>query len=235
VSNIGKRLLLVDDDAQLVELLALKLSKLGYHVEYASVPEDGYKLALDHEFDVIVLDIVMPRLTGLEICANLRGRGVLTPVLVLSGQSDKTIVVQGLNTGADDYLTKPFDDDELVARIKALLRRNRRAFHTQTLERAGIELDVPARMARCDGKVITLTQKETLLLKRLMAESPSPIPRLSLLQDVWGIGSSHASNRLDVYIRRVRQKLKKLCGDDYIYTLRSGGYYFDQPRKIRTN
>ena len=231
MSNIGKRILLVDDDAQLVELLAIKLERAGYSVTKTVKPEEGYRFALDEDYDVIVLDLVMPRMSGLEICANLRARGVFAPVLVLSGQTEKDTIVRGLNAGADDYLTKPFDDTELVARLRALLRRNKRSFSTHIIERSGVTLDIFSRIARFEGRSVLLTQKETLLLKRLMAEAPDPIVRIALLQDVWGIGSTHASNRLDVYIRRVRQKVRKLCGTDYIHTLRGGGYYFSRDAK----
>lgn len=226
MSNVGKRVLLVDDDVQLVGLLDIRLSKIGYQVTPVTKAEQGYYLALDGDYDAIVLDVLMPGMNGLELCARLREHGVLTPILVLSGQAETDIVVRGLNAGADDYLTKPFNDYELVARLKALLRRTRKAFQTQMLERFDVVLDVPGRMVRLEDNTIGLTRKETLLLKRLMAESPRPVSRLSLLQDVWGIGDAHASNRLDVYIRRLRQKLLTLGGGDYVQTIRSGGYYF---------
>ena len=220
--------MLVDDDAQLVGLLDIRLSKAGYQVTPVTNAEDGYRQALTDEYDVIVLDIMMPKISGLEICARIRARGILTPVLVLSGQTDTDIVVRGLNAGADDYLTKPFDDHELIARLKALLRRSRKTFQVQVLERFGIVLDIRERVVRHGDHAINLTRKELLLLKRLMAESPEPVGRLELLQDVWGIGDTHASNRLDVYIRRLRKKLESLGCHECVRTVRSGGYYFGQ-------
>ena len=235
MSTIGRRILLVDDDQQLVSLLAIKLAKAGYSVTTATKPEDGYQLALQRDFDVLVLDVIMPRVSGIEICAKLRARGVLSPVLILSGQTDKDIVIHGLNAGADDYLTKPFNDGELAARIRALLRRNKKSFVTQSLQRAGLTLHIASRSAEYEGASVMLTKKETLLLKRLMSEAPSPVSRLSLLQDVWGIGDAHASNRLDVYIRRLRKKLEALGTDGYVHTVRSGGYYFGKaPIQIRS-
>lgn len=226
MSNVGKRILLVDDDEQLVGLLDIRLTKAGFLVTTSTKAEQGYHMALGDDYDLIVLDVVMPRMSGLEISAQLRARGVLTPILVLSGQTDADIVVQGLNAGADDYLTKPFNDYELIARLRALLRRSHKAFVSQLIERGDVILDVPGRHVSRGDVVINLTRKEVLLLKRLMAEAPEPVGRLSLLQDVWGIGDSHASNRLDVYIRRLRKKLEQLGGGEYIQTLRSGGYYF---------
>lgn len=218
--------MLVDDDEQLVALLSIRLTKAGYAVTAATKAEEGYLLALQHDFDVLVLDVMMPKVSGIEVCARLRARGILTPVLILSGQVDKEVIVQGLNAGADDYLTKPFNDAELTARLKALLRRSKKAFVSQILQRSGLALDIPSRTVRRDNAMVILTRKETLLLKRLMAESPEPVSRLALLQDVWGIGDAHASNRLDVYIRRLRKKLESLGDGDYVQTVRGGGYYF---------
>jgi len=226
MSTVGRRILLVDDDEQLVTLLSIRLTKAGYIVTAATTAEDGYQKAQHNDYDVIVLDLMLPRISGLEICAKLRARGILTPVLILSGQTQKEVVIRGLNAGADDYLTKPFNDGELVARLKALLRRNKKAFGSLSLERNGMTLDVQNRTVRCDDNSIILTKKETLLLKRLMSEAPEPVSRLALLQDVWGIGDAHASNRLDVYVRRLRKKLEGLCSDTYVHTVRSGGYYF---------
>lgn len=226
MSTIGKRILLVDDDEQLVTLLSIRLARAGYVVTASTTADDGYQKAVQGDYDVVVLDLMLPRISGLEICAKLRSRGVLTPVLILSGQTQKEVVIRGLNAGADDYLTKPFNDGELIARLRALLRRNKKAFGSLSLERSGLTLDVQNRTARTEGASIILTRKETLLLKRLMAEAPEPVSRLALLQDVWGIGDAHASNRLDVYVRRLRKKLEILGGEEYVHTVRSGGYYF---------
>lgn len=226
MSTIGKRILLVDDDEQLVTLLSIRLTKAGYAVTVSTTADDGYQNAVAGDYDVIVLDLMLPRISGLDICAKLRARGILTPVLILSGQTQKEVVVRGLNAGADDYLTKPFNDGELIARIRALLRRNKKAFGSLSLERSGLTLDVQNRTARTAEASIILTKKETLLLKRLMSEAPEPVSRLALLQDVWGIGDAHASNRLDVYVRRLRKKLHVLGGEGYVHTVRSGGYYF---------
>lgn len=222
------RILLVDDDEQLTTLLAIKLRQAGYEVVAATKAEQGQSLALHNDYDLIILDIVMPHLNGLEICSKMRAEGILAPILLLSGKTDTDIIVSGLDTGADDYLTKPFNGNELLARVKALLRRHRKAFRTQLLQRYGLKLDIPSCRLWFGEENILLTEKETLLLKRLMSEAPRPVSRPILLRDVWGIGSSHASNRLDVYVRRVRAKLKTLSGHSHITTVRSGGYYFDE-------
>lgn len=229
MSGVGRRLLLVDDDEQLVALLAIKLRQAGYVVEPATRALHGYERAAQVTFDLIILDIIMPELSGLEVCKQLRLRGILTPILILSGETDKDMIVRGLNAGADDYLTKPFSGDELVARVRALLRRSRKTFGTRHIERYGIDLDMEARRVRVGAEEVILTQKESMLLKRLMAEAPDPVPRWDLLRDVWGISGTHASNRLDVYIRRLRKKLAAVGDGSAIHTVRGDGYRFGEP------
>jgi DNA-binding response OmpR family regulator len=225
------RLLLIDDDIHLVEVLKIKLQNAGFSVDTASVAVDGHKLALKNVYDLIILDLVMPHQSGLEICLRLREKGILTPILILSGRTKKEIVIQGLEAGADDYLTKPFSGNELIARIKALLRRNNKTFQIQIIECNGIELDTLTNVAKYKENSIFLTSKETQLLQRLMSDAPKPILREVLLHDVWGIHGDHASNRLDVYIRRLRIKLKTLFGHSIIKTVRGSGYQFDVEKR----
>jgi len=226
-NGAGNRLLIVDDDEQLVSMLSIKLTALGYQVDGALTAADGLRQALKDNYDVIILDILMPKRSGLEICEDLRAKGVLTPVLILSGKTEKNSIVKGLELGADDYLTKPFSNTELAARLKALTRRNKKSFSSQLLNRHGVELDVLAHVARFGEEFILLTEKETLLLKRLMSEAPRSVPRAVLLQDVWGVRDTYASNRLEVYIRRLRTKLEALSGNSHIRTIRGAGYYFN--------
>jgi len=228
MSLSSNRILIVDDDKQLVELIVIKLSQFGFLVDKAFNAEDGYRLALDGDYDVVILDVVMPRQSGLEVCQKLRTEGILTPIIILSGKTDTNTVVSGLNVGADDYLTKPFSSAELIARINAHLRRNKKTFYSQHLVKYGIVLDTVSRKASFENHSVDLTKKEAQLLRRLMSEAPKPISRQVLLQDVWGISSSHASNRLDVYIRRLRRKLIQISGANYIQTIRSRGYFFDK-------
>ena len=227
MSTIGKRLLLIDDDKQLVAVLALRLKHLGYSVDGVNLAREGYRRALGGSYDTIILDMSMPGLSGLQICNSLRAHGVTTPILILSGVIDKRMIVRGLNAGADDYLTKPFSTSEFMARIRALQRRTRKAFTAHQMQHDSLVLDMPLRLLRSGDKQIVLTRNEALLFKRLLAEAPTPVPRLELLQDVWDIGDTNASNRLDVYIRRLRSKLDAL-GDGRIRTARGVGYYFDK-------
>jgi len=164
-----------------------------------------------------------------DICKDLRSQGVLTPILILSGQSEKLSVVKGLELGADDYLTKPFSQNELIARLSALVRRNNKSFAVHWAHKYGIGLNVSTYTVHAGTKTVKLTKKESLLLQRLMHESPMPASRTKLLEDVWGIDDLHTSNRLDVYIRRLRWKLEQLTHKNLIHTVRGQGYYFIPP------
>jgi len=222
----ARRILVTDDDESLVKLLCIKLSRLNYNVDGATTASKGYELALKGNYDLIILDIVMPKQSGFEICRDLRAQGVITPILMLSGKTDKTSIVECLEAGADDYLTKPFSHDELVARINALVRRDKKAFAARFVSQYEIELDTSSLDLRFDNKTTSLTQKEALLLQRLMYSSPEIVSKEVLLEDVWGIDNSHSSNRLEVYIRRLRDKLENISGTSHIHTIRGKGYYF---------
>lgn len=222
----ANHVLMIDDDESLVGVMSIRLRQAGYQVDTATQSSEGYELASEQPYDVLILDLTMPGLSGYEVCQNLRSNGVLTPILMLSGKTDKSNIIHSLELGADDYLTKPFSHNELIARLKALVRRNNKAFAARLLKRHGLELDVNTNVARMGLESVLLTRKEALLLRRLMDESPSIVTREVLLKDVWGIDDMHTSNRLDVYIRRLRFKVAKVGSQDLIHTLRGSGYYF---------
>jgi DNA-binding response OmpR family regulator len=225
--RVANKILVVDDDVHFVEIMKLKLERANYEVDITTSGEKGYSLAKKQSYDLVILDVTMPGKNGIEICKDLRHEGIITPILILSGQSDKSTIVTGLEVGADDYLTKPFEANELLARIKAMLRRNQKNFDSRLIRQGQIELDMIERTIRCGQRSQALTTKEASLLSRLMNDPSHPVPRESLLKDVWGIDNTHTSNRLDVYIRRLRQKLEDLSGEAHIQTLRGSGYYFD--------
>lgn len=222
----NNRVLLIDDDVSLVGILAIKLGHSGYEVDTAFQGTQGFTMATNSPYDVVVLDVTMPGIDGFDVCRNLRAHGILTPILMLSGLTEKQSIVKSLDFGADDYLTKPFSHQELIARLKALVRRNHKSFTTRTIQKSGLELDTSTGHVIFGEQSILLTSKETLLLKRLMYDTPEPVPRLALLKDVWEIDHTHTSNRLDVYVRRLRAKLESVGAEDLIHTLRGRGYYF---------
>jgi DNA-binding response OmpR family regulator len=223
-----KRILIVDDDEPLVKILSLRLSRLNHSVDGVTTAAAGFELGLNGRYDLIILDVLMPKRSGLEICSDLRSRGVITPILMLTGKTDKKSVVECLEAGADDYLTKPFSQEELVARINALVRRNKKSFTARFVRQYEVELDTSSHAVRFDKKVTQLTEKEVLLLQRLMYSSPELVSKEALLEDVWGIDDSHSSNRLEVYIRRLRDKLEEISGTSHIHTIRGKGYYFGE-------
>ena len=216
---------MIDDDESLVGIMSIRLKQAGYEVDSAMRGADGLALAAQQDYDVLILDVNMPGQDGFEVCQALRASGVLTPILMLSGKTEEASIIRGLELGADDYMTKPFSHVELLARLRALVRRSNRSFSARTIERQGISLDTAASAVHTDSKVVRLTQKEALLLQRLMEASPSVVGREQLLSDVWGIDDTHTSNRLDVYVRRLRDKLKKIDRGYLIHTQRSSGYY----------
>lgn len=222
----NRKVLLVDDDQALLEVMSMKLRHVGYEAEGVTNSATGYQMASNGSYDVIVLDVTMPGRSGLDICRDLRAQGNFTPILILSGHSDKVHIVRGLELGADDYLTKPFSYNELSARLSALVRRGQKDFALRKVSQCGLTLDLNTCIAEFKGKSVVLTKKEVLLLKRLMAESPVPASRYMLLKDVWGIDDLHTSNRLDVYIKRLRLKLLRLTDSELIHTVRGSGYYF---------
>ena len=221
-----KHILLVDDDRYLTQILTMTLRQEGYEVTAANAGSEGLRIAKEKNFDCIVLDLHMPKVDGFTICKQLRAEGVMSPILILSGVTDKLNIVQVLKLGADDYLTKPFDGEELTARLHSLIRRNTRAFQTNQLQRGGITLQLEERRVYKGSQSVTLTPIEATLLSRLIHYAPNPVSRQTLLKEVWGISDNHTSNRLDAYIKRLRQKLAKLTSTQLIHTIHASGYRF---------
>jgi DNA-binding response OmpR family regulator len=219
---------MVDDDEALVGIVAIRLKQQGFKVDTTTDSNEGLMMAEKGAYDLLILDVTMPRLGGLEFCTILRSKNVLTPVLMLSGNIDKLNIVRCLESGADDYLTKPFSDVELTARIHALIRRNKKSFPVRWIKKNDLVLDTLKNTASFCDKTTELTSKEVVLLRRLMNESPEPVTRELLLKDVWGIGYAHTSNRLDVYVYRVRDKLAAIGAKDLVHTVRSKGYSFEK-------
>jgi DNA-binding response OmpR family regulator len=217
---------MIDDDESLLGIMSIKLQHSGYRVDTAAKSTAGYTLALKQSYDALILDVTMPELGGIELCQNLRSEGIMTPILMLSGNTERTSIIRSLELGADDYLTKPFNHTELVARLSALVRRNHKAFDSRWVEKDGVRLDTGSNKVSCGSQSVGLTHKESLLLRRLMFESPEAVDRECLLSDVWEIENHHTSNRLDVYIRRLRAKLSGIGANNLIHTRRGNGYSF---------
>ncbi|HET9449845.1 MAG TPA: response regulator transcription factor [Aggregicoccus sp.] len=221
---MSTRVLLIDDDARMFELLAQYLGQHGLSVAHA--PDGGRGLAALEAgaYDAVLLDVMMPGLDGLEVCKRIRAKSEV-PILMLTARGDETDRVVGLELGADDYLPKPFSPRELLARLRAVLRRAQRGGAAERLEEGPVSLDVAAREVRVEGRPVELTGLEFDLLAALVRRAGRVIPREALLGEA-GRGDTVVSERtVDVHISHLRQKL----GDDpprLIKTVRGVGYVF---------
>lgn len=218
------KVLIIEDEEALVTALTRGLSAQGYTVESSSNGKSGYKLASENSYNLILLDILLPEMNGFMICDGLRSQGNLTPILMLTAQGDDLDVAEGLDLGADDYLTKPFAFVVLMSRIKSLLRRVQRNEIDQPLAYGSIVLDVDSHRAYCDNVEVTLTAKEFSILSYLVRHPRLAISKRELLDELWDMNYEGDPNIVEVYIRRLRQKLDPEIGDSMIETVRGVGY-----------
>jgi two-component system response regulator MprA len=218
------RVLVVDDEPALRESLRRALSLEGYEVHLADGGLDGLRQVIDAVPDAILLDVLMPDLDGLELCRMLRGRGDRTPVLMLTARERVADRVAGLDAGADDYLVKPFDLDELLARLRALLRRSVAADEQSRLRYGPLLLDQDSRSVRIGDRNIELTRTEFALLEVLMLHAGKVLTRGTIQQRVWGYDFGPSSNSLGVYIGYLRRKLEAGGESRLVHTVRGLGY-----------
>lgn len=222
-------LLLVEDDERVRRFVVKGLETEGISVSVAADGVDGLAKALAGHHDVIVLDLMLPGLEGRQLCRQLRTARVETPVLMLTAMCAIENKVDGLRVGADDYMTKPFDFDEFLARIEALARRARGGMSTASavLRVGDISIEHDAKRVRKDGQVVELTSKEYQLLELLVSAPGKVFSRTRILNKVWGYDADPLTNVVDVYIRRLRAKLGWDLDSGCIRTVRNYGYSFD--------
>jgi two-component system, OmpR family, response regulator len=217
------RVLVVEDEVKMAGLIRRGLVEEGYAADVASTGEDAIWMAQAHPYDAIVLDVMLPRLSGYETCRTLRNAGVWAPVLMLTARDAVEDRVAGLEVGADDYLTKPFSFAELLARLRALARRGG-VERPAELEVGDLRLDPAARRA-WRGKVeIQLSPKEFALLETFMRRPGQVLSRLQLLEHAWDFAYENRSNVIDVYVRYLREKVDRPFGASSIETVRGVGY-----------
>jgi two-component system OmpR family response regulator len=217
------RVLIVEDQPKLAELLARGLREEGHAADVADRGEDALWMARAASYDVIVLDIMLPGIDGIETCRELRRGGVWTPVLMLTARDAVGDRVTGLDAGADDYLTKPFSFDELLARLRALTRRVP-AERPVTVEVGDLRLDPAAHRAWRGETELELSAKEFAMLELLMRRPGNVLTREQLLEGAWDMSYERRSNVVDVYIRYLREKIDRPFGSDSIETVRGVGY-----------
>jgi DNA-binding response OmpR family regulator len=216
------KVLLVEDESKVAHFISRGLQEEGYIVDVAPDGRKGLQCINETVYDIVLLDLMIPEIDGLELLKLMRAKGVDTPVLIITAKSSKEDVVKGLDTGSDDYLTKPFSFDELLARIRALLRRNRQA-PSLTIEYRDLILDTYTRKLFIGSKEAELTEKEFMIMEHMMKNSEKPITRKELAEHGWE-SQDDSSNIVDVYINFLRKKMETLSDKRYINTVRGVGY-----------
>ncbi|OGK12934.1 DNA-binding response regulator [Candidatus Roizmanbacteria bacterium RIFCSPLOWO2_01_FULL_38_12] len=201
------RILLVEDEKKLSDVIKKGLIEEGYAVDQAFNGEEGLYLAESESYDVIILDIMLPKLDGMTICRELRKKGIVIPVLMLTAKTRVEDKVTGLNVGADDYLTKPFEFIELKSRIHALIRRSSQK-PISTISIGDIEIDTVKRIVKKDGKEIIFTPKEFAILEFLARHKDEVVTRTQITEHIWDYNFEGLSNVVDVFIASLRKKLK---------------------------
>ena len=233
---MSKRILIVEDEKNIVDILSFNLSKEGYEALEAYDGEAGLQLALEQNPDLILLDLMLPKMDGFDVCRNLRKENRSTPVIMLTAREEETDKVLGLELGADDYITKPFSMRELLARVKANIRRNEMVAGSPApapsgsrMELGRISIDPDQMVVYKDGRALELTQREYELIKFLAAQPGKVFSREALMEHVWNyegyVGDVRA---VDVAVRRLREKVEDdPASPQFVVTRRGLGYYFN--------
>jgi two-component system copper resistance phosphate regulon response regulator CusR len=221
-------ILVVEDERKVASFIAQGLREEAHAVDVAANGPDAEYLALVNSYDLIVLDLMLPGKDGIEVCRSLRGRGVRTPILMLTARDSLRDKVEGLDSGADDYLTKPFEFEEFLARVRALLRRGPVA-RSAARKVADLVLDRDRRVARRGNREIVLTNREYALLEFLMSRAGKVLTRAVIAEHVWGASFDTESNVIDVTISHLRRKVDRGTEAPLIHTMRGAGYTLRGP------
>lgn len=221
------RFLVVEDNPRIADLLKRALEDEAYEVDLAHTGEDGFNLAMSTGYDGIILDVMLPDRSGVDVCRALRRGGRGTPILMLTALSGTDQKVEGLDAGADDYLTKPFEIDELLARVRSLLRRSE-ASEGSMLRYSDLELNLATRVATRGGNKIGLTAKEYALLEYFIRNPDRVLSRSRIGERVWGMDFEESSNVIEVYISRLRQKIDKGFDVSLMHTVIGMGYILSE-------
>jgi two-component system cell cycle response regulator CtrA len=225
------RVLVIEDDQGTAKTLQMTLQSEGFVCDTTAVGEDGLDIARHYEYDLIILDLMLPDIDGYEILRRLRAVQVTTPVLILSGLSDIDDKIKGLGIGADDYLTKPFNKDELLARVRAIIRRSKG--HSNSVITIGrIKIDLNAKTVEADSKLLRLTGREYAILELLAIRKGATLSKEVFLNHLYGGMEEPEFKIIDVFVCKLRKKLADaLDGDNYIETVWGRGYVLREPKK----
>ena len=218
------RLLLVEDDLKIASFLMKGLKEAGFAIDHAADGEDGLHLALNEPYDVDIIDIMLPKLNGLMLIKEMRRQKINTPVIVLSAKRSIDDRIKGLQTGSDDYLTKPFSFSELLARVQALIRRASGASESAILEIADLSMNLLTREVLKANKKIDLQPREFSLLEYLMRNAERVVSKTMILEHVWDYSFDPQTDVVDVLICRVRSKIERDFDKKLIHTIRGVGY-----------
>lgn len=222
------KILLVEDDPKISSFVKIGLESNDFTVDVAYDSPVGEKLALSKKYDVIILDVVIPGITGFELCKHIRNNHILTPIIMLTSLDSVEDKVQGFDCGADDYLIKPFSFQELLARIKALNRRNREEIIKPVLKIADLEIDSISRKVRRAGKDIYLTATEYRILELLAENRDKVFDRVLIAEKIWGFSFNSGTNIIDVHINSLRKKIDKDFETKLIHTRKGFGYVLSE-------
>lgn len=218
------RILIVEDDKRTVRFIKKGLSEEGFMVDAVFEGDEGLFMASTETYDLIILDVMLPEINGFEVLKGTRKKGVSTPVLFLTAKDEKEDIIHGLDLGADDYLIKPFAFAELLARIRAVLRRGQTSDQMQKLIIGNLILDRVKRQARRDSEIVELTAREFQLLEYMMRNAGQILTKTMILERVWGYDFDTRSNIIEVHMNRLRAKVDKGFGTNLIHTVRGVGY-----------
>lgn len=225
VNFLHMKILLVEDEPSVATLINKGLTENGYSITVAPDGYIGYTIAKEHEFDIIILDIMVPGMNGIEVCKRLREDKIITPILFLTALGTTENIVTGLNSGGDDYLVKPFKFAELEARLRSLNRRRTRTIQDDDVFYIGdIAVNLNAKLVQLHDTPINLTSTEYRLLEYFIKNKNKVLSRLEILENVWGIDFNMGTNVVDVYINYLRKKIDKATDHKYIQTIVGMGY-----------
>ena len=223
------RILIIEDEAKMASFLERGLKEEHYTVDIAHDGEKGWEYAMTNDYDLLIVDWMLPKMSGIELCSKFRKEGKTVPVLILTAKDSVEDKIKGLDQGADDYLTKPFSFEELLARIRALLRRPTHLTDKTVLECANLKMDLIKRQAWADDQEISLSQKEFALLEFLMRHAGEVVSRTAIAEHVWDLHFDPMSNTIDVYINFLRKKIGETPSKSKIETIRGTGYRLARP------